>query len=225
MNKNILVVAAHPDDEVLGCGGTIARLAGEGYRVEVLILGEGITSRDKSRGDGQERKLLSLKRDSRAANRVLKVHTVTFYDFPDNKFDSVPLLDIVKTVEKVKRSINPGIVFTHYGYDLNVDHRITFQAVLTATRPMGKEPVKDIYAFETLSSTEWGFHRSFDPDCFFDISATIKTKLRAMSEYTGELEKFPHPRSLRGIEINAAYRGMQSGSRFAEAFRLIRMRK
>lgn len=226
MKNRILIVAAHPDDEVLGCGATVACLVKAGAEATTLILGEGVTSRDEKRDPALRREGLErLKRDARAANRALGVREVIFGDLPDNRFDSVALLDIVKRIEAVKRRVRPGLVFTHYEKDLNVDHRLTYQAVVTATRPMPGETVREIYSFEVLSSTEWNYPLSFSPDVFWDASAGLKAKLRAMRAYPGELAKFPHPRSLEGIELSAKYWGMRTGLRAAEAFRTVRALK
>lgn len=222
--KKILVIAAHPDDEVLGCGGTMARLAKEGNQVYTAILGEGITSRDESRDRASRHtELANLKKHIQEANQVLGVKESFSFDLPDNRFDSVPLLDVVKIVEQVNAKIEPDIIFTHYQNDLNVDHGITYRAVLTATRPMKTESVKEIYAFEVLSSTEWNFPLSFSPDCFFDITHTIDLKESAMAEYKSELRTYPHPRSLMGIRLQAEAWGMKTGLGFAEAFKTIRI--
>ncbi|MCP5048604.1 MAG: PIG-L family deacetylase, partial [bacterium] len=157
------------------------------------------------------------------ANILIGANKVFSFDFPDNRFDSVPLLDVVKVVEKVKQRVNPDIIFTHYENDLNVDHRVLFRAVMTATRPMKGESVKEIYSFEVLSSTEWNYPLSFNPNCFFDITETIDTKIEAMSKYKSELRDYPHPRSLQGIHLTAQHWGMKTGVKFAEAFKLIRM--
>jgi len=150
MNK-ILIVAAHPDDEILGCGGTIARLVKEGNVAYTLILGEGITSRDKTR-DAKKRKneIEQLKKQTLQANKEIGVKKVFTYDYPDNRFDTVPFLDIVKTIEEVKDKIKPDMIYTHYCNDLNIDHKITYNAVITATRPVKGENVKEIYSFEVL---------------------------------------------------------------------------
>lgn len=224
MKKNILIAAAHPDDEILGCGGTAARLVNEGHDVYTVILGEGITSRDKSRQrDKRENEIAELKKHIHDANAVIGVKDVFVYDFPDNRFDGVPLLDIVKAVEEVKEKIKPHIIFTHYENDLNIDHRVTYRAVLTASRPQVGETVKEIYSFEVLSSTEWNFPLTFSPDCFFDITGTIDTKVKAMEKYPGELRDYPHPRSLKGIRLNAEFWGMKTGMPFAEAFKTVRI--
>lgn len=226
MNERILIIAAHPDDEILGCGGTAARLAREGHDVYTAILGEGVTSRDDVRQrEKRETELAELKQQVRDANKVIGVRETFTYDFPDNRFDSVPLLDIVKVVEELKTRLKPGVIFTHYEKDLNVDHRVTYRAVLTATRPMKGETVKEIYSFEVLSSTEWEYPRSFSPDCFYDISDTIDAKIKAMEKYPSELREYPHPRSLKGIRLNAEHWGMKTGLPFAEAFQLVRMVK
>ena len=223
MNKKVLIVAAHPDDEVLGCFGTVARLVKEGYEAYTLILGEGKTSRDAQRVvDKRLDDIKILNNEINNANNVIGIKKVFIESFPDNRFDSVDLLDIIKTILKVKEEVRPDIIFTHYENDLNIDHQITYKAVITATRPMKDESVKEIYSFEILSSTEWNYPLSFSPDTFFDISNTIDLKIEAMREYASELCIHPHPRSLEGIEYNAKYRGMSVGVNMAEAFKCIR---
>ena len=223
MKKRILIVAAHPDDEVLGCFGTVARLIDEGYEAFTLILGEGKTSRDDSRKiEDKKNEIMLLQNEILQANKTIGIKEVFIENFPDNRFDSVDLLDIVKVIEKLKNDIKPEIVFTHYEKDLNIDHRITCQAVLTATRPMVDESVKTIYSFEILSSTEWNYPLSFAPDTYFDITDTIDLKITAMQKYRSELRTYPHPRSLEGIKLNARYQGMRIGKEYAEAFKLIR---
>lgn len=224
MKKRILIIAAHPDDEILGCGGTIARLTMCGYEAYTLILGEGITSRDNIRNRGQRiNEIARLKKEAQKANKILGITDVFFCDFPDNRFDTVPILDIVKSIEMIKNKIKPEMIVTHYEKDLNIDHRIAYRAVITAIRPLADEGVREIYAFEVMSSTEWQYPSSFSPDVFFDISNTINLKVKALNQYKSELKNFPHPRSLEGIELNAKYRGMSIGVSYAEAFKCVRI--
>jgi LmbE family N-acetylglucosaminyl deacetylase len=221
--ENILVVAAHPDDEILGCGGTIAKSSQEN-EVFVLILGEGITSRDIPDNNKIE-ELSKLKNEMFAANNILGTKEVFTEDLPDNKFDTVPLLDIIKIVEGYVQKINPDIVYTHHRGDLNIDHRITFDAVLTACRPIEGNPVKKLLSFEVPSSTEWNIKdasMSFNPNVYEDISGTIDKKTDAMSAYKNEIRVSPHPRSVKKIRSLAETRGAESGMNFAEAFMLIR---
>ena len=226
MSKKILIVAAHPDDEVLGCFGTVSKLIKEGYEAYTLILGEGKTSRLDTRKIEENKEQLKILNDEiKKANDIIGIKKCFVYDFPDNRFDSVDLLDIIKVISKIKEEIKPDIIFTHYENDLNIDHKITYQAVITATRPMENESVKEIYSFEVLSSTEWQYPISFSPDVFFDIQDTIELKLNAMQCYKSELCLYPHPRSLEGIELNAKYNGMRVGKNYVEAFKSVRVIK
>ena len=219
--KKILIIAAHPDDEVLGCFGTVAKFIKEGYEAYTLILGEGKTSRDIV----NKKDIELLNKETQEANNCIGIKKVFCESFPDNRFDSVDLLDIVKIISKVKDKIKPDIIFTHFENDLNIDHQITYKAVITSTRPVKDECVKEIYSFEILSSTEWNYPLSFSPNTFFDISDTINLKVKAMKQYKSELCKYPHPRSIKGIKLNAQYQGMRVGKQYVEAFKIIRMIK
>jgi len=222
--KKILVVVAHPDDEILGCGGTVARMIKEGHEVFTLILGEGITSRDEKRDTKRRKKeIKELNKQVYEANKVIGVKKVFTYDFPDNRFDTVALLDIVKVIEKIKNDIKPNIIFTHYEKDLNIDHQITYKAVITATRPLQNEPVKEIYSFEVLSSTEYSYPLSFSPDVFFDVSRTINLKLEAMKKYKSEIKGSTHPRSPEAVKSNARLQGIKVGLNYAESFKVVRV--
>jgi len=224
--KKILIIAAHPDDEVLGCFGTVARLVKEGYEAYTLILGEGKTSRDEQRViENKKNEIEVLNAEIQKANDTIGIKKVFVESFADNRFDSVDLLDIIKVISKVKEEVKPDIIFTHYEHDLNIDHQLTYKAVITASRPMEDECVKEIYSFEILSSTEWNYPLSFSPDTYFDISDTVDLKIQAMKEYTSELCKYPHPRSLEGIELNAKYQGMRVGRKYVESFKSIRVLK
>ena len=221
-----LVIAAHPDDEVLGCGGTIARLAKEGHNVCVAILGEGITSRRARRNPAADLLALGrLRRSARKAAAILGTEEPTLLDFPDNRFDTVPFLDIVKAIERVKDRLRPSTIYTHYWGDLNIDHRLTAQAVITASRPLSGESVRRILAFEVPSSTEWAPPAPtswFAPNVYTDIAGTFQDKIAAMAAYRSEVRDYPHPRSLEAIHVQTQYRGMQAGLEHAEAFVLIR---
>ena len=218
--KKILIVVAHPDDEVLGCFGVVAKLIKRGYEAYTLILSGGKTSRGEA-----EEELEIVKKEAIKANKKIGIREVFIENFPDNMFDSVALLEIVKKIEDIKNKILPDIIFTHYENDLNIDHKTTYKAVITATRPMKNECVKEIYSFEVLSSTEWNYPLSFSPDLFFDISDTINAKIEAMSCYKSELREFPHPRSLEAIKLNAKYWGMRVGKEYIEAFKAVRVIK
>jgi LmbE family N-acetylglucosaminyl deacetylase len=218
------VIAAHPDDEVLGCGGTIARLSDEGQKFFTLILGEGATSRGYS-GKQARAAGKKLRAQAHRAGAVLGVEGFRFCAMPDNRFDELSLLDVVKKIEGVIDTVKPGIVFTHFGGDLNIDHRIAFEATLTAARPTAGCGVKELYLFEIPSSTEWSFGRIggiFNPNVFFDISRYIGKKLEAMKKYAGEVRAFPHPRSSEAIEATARRWGSVAGVSQAEAFELVR---
>jgi LmbE family N-acetylglucosaminyl deacetylase len=222
-----LVVAAHPDDEVLGCGGTIARLSAEGWSVHVLIVAEGSTSRDPRRDRAaKEDELSALASAARAANAILGAASVTLGDLPDNRLDSVDLLDVVKMVESAVALRSPAVVFTHHRGDVNVDHALLHDAVVTACRPIPGATVRELLFFEVASSTEWrppSSARAFEPTVFYDVSAHLATKIRALEAYACEMREFPHARSYRALEALARWRGASCGREAAEAFALGRM--
>ena len=223
--STILVVAAHPDDEVLGVGATAARRAASGDAVHLTILGEGVTSRAADRAGADPSAVAALQDDARAVAGLLGAKSVAFGALPDNRFDSLPLLDIVKQVEAWVREIDPEIVYTHHPGDLNVDHRLTFQAVLTATRPVPGCRVRDVYVFEIPSATEWAFGRlagPFSPTVFEDVTSTIDLKIACLERYRTEHRAFPHPRSGEALRASARRWGSVVGLAYAEAFELIR---
>lgn len=223
-HPRILVVAAHPDDEVLGCGGTVAKLSAEAD-VTLAILGEGISSRYDARSDADQAAMEKLHGDAGAVGDLLGAKRVELAGLPDNRFDELALLDVVKVVEALVKKYQPSIIYTHHPGDLNIDHLVTFRAVMTATRPMAGTPVKTIYTFEVLSSTEWAFQQlqpSFTPNVFVDISATIEKKVQGMGLYESEARPFPHPRSAEAIRVSARRWGSVVGLEYAEAFQLVR---
>jgi LmbE family N-acetylglucosaminyl deacetylase len=224
-DKSVLIVAAHPDDEILGCGGTAARLVQEGREVYFAILGEGITSRHENREAADPACLSVLHRHAQAAASIIGVKDILLYKFPDNRLDTVPLLQVVKTVEDVIERLKPEVIYTHHPGDLNVDHGVIHRAVLTATRPMAGQPVREIYAFEVPSSTEWAFgglQPVFRPNVFVDVASTIETKIAAMACYETETREFPHPRSPDALRAVARRWGSVAGCQAAEAFELVR---
>jgi LmbE family N-acetylglucosaminyl deacetylase len=223
--STILIIAAHPDDEVLGCGGTIAKLAQKGHDVYIAIIGEGLTSRYNQRENVDPDLVNELKDCSRQASQLLGAKEVFFHDFPDNRFDTVPLLEVIKRIEKLIESVRPQVIYTHHGGDLNIDHVVTHRAVLTATRPSASHKINEIYAFEVPSSTEWAFGQfapAFRSNVFVDIGNTLEIKIRAMQIYESEVQLFPHPRSINALKSLAQIRGSTVGLSSAEAFELIR---
>lgn len=220
MPERILVVAAHPDDEALGCGGTLRVHANRGDSIAILFLADGVTARDGSKTGLTERRVAAAK-----AAKLMGASEPRFLDFPDNRLDTVALLDLAKAVETYAREVSPTVIYTHHGGDLNVDHRRTHQAVMTAFRPVPGSSVKGIFAFETPSSTEWSNLASgpiFAPDRFVDISGTLGVKLELMKAYEHEMREFPHPRSQKAVEALAVWRGASAGLAAAEAFETLR---
>ncbi|MFH1809032.1 MAG: PIG-L deacetylase family protein [Pseudomonadota bacterium] len=221
----VLVVAAHPDDEVLGCGATIRRLSEEGHQVQVCIFGEGATSRHTKREQAVEEETRTLSIQAVEAGRILGATSVLCFGLPDNRFDSLDLLDVVKRVESLLDEFSPSLVFTHHPGDLNVDHRVLFQATLTACRPDPGASVKELLCFEIPSSTEWAFQRIepiFRPAVFYDVHTTLDKKLDAMAIYSRESRAFPHPRSPEALTAVARRWGSVVGVEAAEAFEVIR---
>ena len=222
--ERTLIIAAHPDDEILGCGATMKRLCEDGAVVRTVILGEGKTSRDERRDrEARDREINALRDEVRSANQLVGVTDVHVHDFPDNRFDSVPLLDIVKVVERHVDEFHPTAVFTHFADDMNVDHTVTNRAVLTATRPLPGNTVSLVVAFEVLSSTGWYYPHGFVPNMFVAVDEKqLEAKVDAMAAYQSELRDYPHPRSLDAIRDLARYRGSAIGALQAEAFFLLR---
>ena len=227
-DKKIMIVVAHPDDELLGLGATMHRFIHEyNVKTHVVILGEGITSRAEQRNPKLwEKELVGHKNNIANAQEKIGYHSVSTHNFADNRFDSHDLLDIVKVVEKEKKSFLPDIIFTHHGGDLNIDHRITFQAVITATRPMKEEITTTIITFETPSGSEWQAPSDpyrFTPNLYVSVSKNdIEAKCQGMECYEFEKREYPHPRSPQALEILAQSRGIQIGRQYAEAFQIIR---
>jgi LmbE family N-acetylglucosaminyl deacetylase len=227
--KRIMIVVAHPDDELLGLGATMNKLINE-YQVitHVVILGEGITSRSDVRdADKWKAELEQHRLNIKNAQAAIGYHSVSIYDLADNRFDSVDLLDIIKIVEKEKSEFKPDVIFTHHGGDLNIDHQRTFESVITSCRPMQYEQVKCIITFETPSGTEWRSPtdpRHFLPNLFFEVSEeNVNAKIIGMESYEFEKRPYPHPRSPEALKIQAQRWGIAVGKPFAEAFHIVRL--
>lgn len=227
-NKKILVIVAHPDDELLGLGATMHKLITDfGIQVHVIILGEGLTSRlDTRNTELWQNELKKHKENIKSAQEKIGYQTVSIYDFPDNRFDSVDLLDIIKVIEKEKQEFEPEVVFTHHGGDVNVDHQRTFEAVITACRPLQNEMVSTIITFETPSGTEWrspSDPKHFLPNMFVSVTKdNLESKIKGMESYEFEKRPYPHPRSPEALRIQAQRWGVAIGVDFAEAFMIIR---
>lgn len=223
------MVAAHPDDEILGAGATMARLAAQGNEVHVVIAAQGATARYNSDLNLNENQSLieisELKQNAIQAAKVLGTKEPIFLDLPDNQLDSITLLNIVQKLERVIVEVAPQVIYTHHGGDLNIDHNLVHRAVITAARPLPDSPVESIYTFETFSSTEWFSQQQqspFVPNRFVDIENYFDTKIEALKCYDKEMREFPHPRSLEALKALAKVRGANSGLMMAEAFFICR---
>lgn len=219
--KRVLVVAAHPDDEMLGCGGTLARLRALGVDVTLMLLGEGPAARDGA----DEQATINSRSSALAAASMLNIHDVRFGNAPDNQFDTLPLLELARLIERVAEETSPDIVFTHHSGDLNIDHVLTYRAVITAFRPLPGAAPPVLLGFEVLSSTEYsppGAGPAFQPTLYIDIEHFLSAKQRALAAYSSEMRPWPHPRSHEAVECLARLRGSQCGREAAEAFVLYR---
>jgi LmbE family N-acetylglucosaminyl deacetylase len=220
-NNKILIIAAHPDDEILGCGGLIAKYKDKN-RIRVIFLTNGVSAREQKNASIELRKKECLN-----LFKFLNLDKPFFLDFPDNKLDTVPLLKIVKKIEYIIKKFKPNLVLTHYENCLNIDHKIAYQATITACRPLKKfDFINQIVSFEVPSSTEWNVSnkRIFKPNIYLEISKEIKKKINYLKFYKSEIKIYPHSRSTKGLKAVAAYRGIASGFNFAEAFLLVRKR-
>ena len=221
MNK-ILVVVAHPDDEVLGCGGTVIRHVTNGDQVRIVYMADGVGSREES----TDKQKNIRETQARRACRLLGIEEPYFFGFPDNAMDTVPFLEIVQKLERKINEICPVTIYTHHGGDLNIDHQLTHRAVLTACRPQPGFCVQNIFSFEVHSSTEWAtpsIGSTFVPQYFVNIKETLGTKMKALKIYDSEMRGFPHSRSYDSVQAKAVCRGSAVGMEQAEAFMIERM--
>ena len=221
--QKILVVAAHPDDEILGCGGTILEHLKQKDKVGIIIVSEGITSRNNSK----KTKLINLNKLHQITKKIsknLKLDFLKIFNFPDNKLDQVEQLTIIKKIEKILEKFKPTTIYTHHSSDLNIDHRIVNNCVMVAGRPFPKQSVKKIFTFEIPSSTNWteNSKNSFSPNYFVEISKSLKKKINLLKMYKKEIRKWPHARSIKAVESLAYFRGSSIGVKSAEAFQVAR---
>ena len=234
--SKILIISAHPDDEVIGIGGILKKLSKQ-HEINILFLADGITARKNSghvnstnyepteKMKAEMQKEIDIrKRHAKNALKVLGVKNMKFLDLPDNELDTVPFLKIVKEVEKEIKSTKCNMIFTHHHNDLNIDHRIAYEASITASRPIFNSKIKAVFSFEAISSTDWRKPYKFNPNTFVDISKELPYKLKAIKEYKNEIQEFPHPRSLKAIEANSVRWGSLSGLKAAEPLELVSSR-
>lgn len=216
--KKIAIIAAHPDDEALGCGGTIIKHKKNGDEIHILFMTDGISARKNPSKIERDERIKGINK----AKDFLKPASIDYLNFPDNKLDSVPLLEITQSIENFLSKIKADKLYTHFSNDLNVDHQITCKACITATRPGSITFVKEIYSFEVPSSTEWKIGTPFNPQCFIDISSEIHDKEKLLECYASEMRDRPHPRSIKNAIALNQIRGSQVCLSFAEAFEILR---
>ena len=214
------MVVAHPDDEVLGCGGAILRHTRDGDTAQVVFLADGFESRE---GDANRNN------PAKQASKSLGCRDPIFLEYPDNQLDTIPLLTLVKEIEKIVEMFQPNIVYTHSFFDLNIDHQVTHRAVITACRPQPRFCVKEIYSFEVLSATGWAsqsMSNSFSPTYFVAMDeTTLKERNKALEYYDTEMRLYPHARSYESVKALSMYRGSVAGVEYAEAFQVERIIK
>lgn len=218
-SKKILVIAAHPDDEVLGCGGALLKHAANNDKILLLFATDG----ESSRRSGNKKILYRKKQASKVA-RIINAQTPVFLNFPDNQLDKINILKIAKIFANIVHRFKPNIIYTHHYNDLNIDHRLTFEATMIACRPLVESSVTEIYCFEILSSTGWRgiSNLAFKPNVYVDIKDYIKKKIDLMKIYEKEIRPSPHPRSVESINAMAISRGSEVSLSYAESFELIR---
>jgi len=215
--EKVLVIGAHPDDETLGVGGTIALHSRNGDKIYVLIFADGESARSGGFNNIEKRQ-----KQAKKACALLGVTVLKFLNYPDQKLDTISLVDLAKQIEDIIRKWHPTIIYTHYGEDLNQDHKRIFDATLIAARPIPNSSVTQLICYETLSSTDWNPMNKFHPNLFIDIDDVLEKKIKAFSQYKNEIMTYPHPRSKQGIMIRAQFWGSTVGVKHAEAFLRIR---
>ena len=220
----ILVIAAHPDDETLGCGGFLAKYGGANIRV--VFIAEGTSCRfniDMLNSQTVTNNITERNNFSIEAMSIFGVSDIKFYNYPCGRLDSIPILDINKIIESEIDDFGPKIVLTHSEFDNNNDHRIVYRSTMMATRPGAIKELTKVLSYEVPSSSEWSFSKAFNPNIFEVLERKhIEKKWKALKCYKSEVFPYPHPRSYEGIIALSQYRGMQTGVEFSEAYQLIR---
>ncbi|MDA8958839.1 PIG-L family deacetylase [Akkermansiaceae bacterium] len=223
--KKVLILAAHPDDDVLGCGGLMAKYS-EVVEFRVVFIGEGSSCRFVKEKIGTKEVIDTIHQRNNfgvEALKILGVDDIVFYDLPCGRLDQHPILEINKIIEKEIRNFKPDTVFTHSEKDANNDHVVVNKSTMMATRPGAVSGVKRVYTYEILSSSEWKFTDVFDPNYFESLThEQVKLKCKSLAAYESEIKDYPYPRSEEGIVVLAKYRGMQANLPYAEAYKLIR---
>lgn len=223
-NQTVMVIAAHPDDEVLGLGGTIAKLADRGANIHLLILTDGSTSQYRNDPDLAEI-LHEKKNETEACAKILGIQTIIYGGFPDMKLDTIPHIILNQCIEQALNQYHPEIVFTHFWGDVNLDHQLAFHSTMVAVRPTKEQTVRELFCYRIPSSTEWSAPnetKAFSPNYFVDVSGYEKQKKKAIACYEKELREYPHPRSLQAVSEADTAAGLKVGLLQAEEFMIIR---
>jgi len=212
----VLVIAAHPDDEVMGAGGTVIKHVQHGDEACLCIVTKAYTP------DWSEEVIKEKRKEAIAASKILRIKKTYFCDLPTVMLDTVPQKNLNEHISNVVKQVQPDVVYTTNKGDLHSDHRLVFEATMVAVRPASNTSVKRVLSYEVPALTPPFPERAFLPNVYVDISDTLRFKIRAMSVYKTELREYPHPRSLEAITIHAKKRGLEIGADAAEAFALIR---
>ncbi len=215
----VVVLGAHPDDEILGAGGTLARHVTDGDEVHAVVVADGASSR------APDEMKLTLQKDATRAAETIGFASVRLQSLPDQRLDTVPFIDLTQIIESILNDIQPHVVYTHFPEDVNADHGLVARATWTACRPYARPQLRRFAVFETPSSTEWAWpvnDSGLQPNCFVDITETLDRKIAAMECYQSELREYPHPRSSRALRERAAFWGSRVGRLAVEPFRILR---